>query len=61
HPSTDAPRLGTAVALAFRSPDPPALLRLLHGIGIEAEVQNGNEPRIVATIETQAGKRVEIT
>ena len=55
HPSSDAPPLGTPKSLRFETPQPDELLRILRGAGIEADIRQAAQPRIVLLVETAKG------
>lgn len=56
HPSADAPPLGAVRSLRFESPQPDELRRVLHGAGIEADIRQAAEPRIVLGVRTARGE-----
>lgn len=55
HPSEDAPPLGAVQSLHFETPQPDELRRVLHGAGIEADIRQAGEPRIVLAVRTARG------
>jgi hypothetical protein len=56
HPSEDAPPLGAVQSLHFETPQPDELRRVLHGAGIEADIRQAGEPRIVLAVRTARGE-----
>ena len=55
HPSTDAPKLGAVRGLRFETPQPDELRRILHAVGIEADIRHADTSRIVLTVATPKG------
>lgn len=55
HPSSDSPVLGTARSLRFETPQPEELRRILHAVGIEADIRRSDLPHIVLKVQTAKG------
>jgi Glyoxalase-like domain len=55
HPSSDAPLLGTAKSLRFETPQPEELRRILHGVGINADIRKSDSPSIKLAVQTAKG------
>lgn len=56
HPSLDAPKLGTVKSLQFATPQPDELRKILHGVGVDAEIRKSDEARAVLTVTTAKGQ-----
>ena len=56
HPSQDSPKGCELRAFAIQHPDPESVIGALKRMGIEAEVKQGGNVRLTATIQTLKGK-----
>ena len=56
HPSQDSPKGCALQAFEIEHPDPASLVGALKGLGIEAEVKQGSNVRLTATLQTPRGK-----
>lgn len=59
HPATTSPRGGTLVGLRARHPEAAHVRVMLRSLGLDLDVEIGDEPRLIATIETRRG-RIEL-
>ena len=56
HPATTAPRGGTLVGLRARHPDAAGVRAMLGSLGLAIEVEPGEAPELIATLETRLGR-----
>ncbi|MGH7729980.1 MAG: VOC family protein [Candidatus Eiseniibacteriota bacterium] len=56
HPATTAPRGGALVGLRARHPDAANVQAMLRSLGLAIEVESGEAPELIATIETRRGE-----
>jgi len=56
HPATQAPKAGTLAGLRIEHPEPEAVRAALRVLGVEMDVGEGAQARLVATIDT--GSRI---
>ena len=55
HPARDAPEGGSLTELRAEHPDPESVREDLRALGVEIRVEEGDRPRLVATIRTGKG------
>jgi hypothetical protein len=55
HPATRSPRGGTLVGLRARHPEPARVRAHLRALGLDLEVEAGDAPELMASIETARG------
>jgi hypothetical protein len=55
HPAADAPPAGQLVALRAEHPDPESVRHVLGVLGLELQVDQGDTPTLVATLDTPNG------
>jgi hypothetical protein len=60
HPSEDSPRGCSLASFDMEHPEPSRVSEMLGRLGIEAQVSRGQEPRLIASINTPKG-RIEVT
>jgi len=60
HPSEDSPRGCSLASFDMEHPEPSRVSEMLGRLGIEAKVSRGQEPRLIAVINTPKG-RIEVT
>ena len=56
HPAQDSPKGCALQAFQIDHPDPASVIGVLKGLGIEAEVNQGSNVRLTATLQTPKGK-----
>ena len=59
HPATTSPRGGTLIGLRARHPDAGGVRAMLVSLGLALEVEPGEAPELIATLETRRG-RIEL-
>lgn len=55
HPSSSAPTGCELISLRAEHPDPSSIIQSLHAINVELEIEVGDSPVLIATIETPKG------
>lgn len=56
HPATTSPRGGTLVGLRARHPEAAGVQVMLRSLGLALEVEPGDAPELIATLETRRGE-----
>lgn len=56
HPATSSPRGGTLVGLRARHPDAAGVRAMLESLGLALDVEPGDAPELIVTIETRRGE-----
>jgi len=56
HPAATAPRGGTLVRLRARHPDAAGVREMLRSLGLAIDVEPGDAPELIATLETRRGE-----
>ncbi len=55
HPATTSPQGGTLVGLRARHPDADGVRAMLRSLGLAIDVEPGDTPELIATLETRRG------
>jgi hypothetical protein len=56
HPAATTPGSSRFVSLRVVHPEPTAVQAMLNALGIEIEVEQGDEPALIATIDSPNGR-----
>jgi hypothetical protein len=56
HPATTTPGSSRLISLRAVHPEPTAVQAMLNALGIEIEVEQGDEPALIATIDSPNGR-----